>query len=70
MDLEPNTDAVWEENDRVRRVMSIKLKLGGQSAWSVSIASDDHPDIAAGLQRLARDFEYDGILELLGEGKE
>lgn len=45
VDLAPHTDAVFgSKSNRVRRVMSVKLKLGGQSAWSISIAGD-HPDI-------------------------
>jgi hypothetical protein len=68
MDLAPNSDHVsWGDNDRVRKVMTVKLKLGGQSAWSISVASDDHPDIEWLSGTTETDFVHDeaeGFLHL------
>jgi hypothetical protein len=58
-DLLPHTDASFATNDRIRKVMSVKMKLGGPTqTWTISIASDGHPDIvwhdeAEGLLHLA-----------------
>jgi hypothetical protein len=67
-DLLPHTDASFATNDRIRKVMSVKMKLGGPTqTWTISIASDGHPDIVWLSGTTDTDFIHDeaeGLLHL------
>ena len=68
LNLDPHTDSDFDDNDRVRKVTTVKMKLGGPTqTWSISVASPSHPDIVWISGTTDTDFIHDeaeGVLHL------